>query len=226
MAREIIDVRPMFLSTLTAERGDRLIGDWITASLLFDQYYIVRSRPLLMLASAYLPTACMASSLHLAFPASLRPRVCLNRFWPKSKTGCRCSLLRGEQMKNKPQTVLVVDDDALNRKLLETLLRADGYEVSSVDSGAAALEAVISQAPGLVLLDAMMPGMDGFEVARRLKANQATSAIPLVMITALDDAASGTRLSAAGVEAVLNKPVDRWELKSVLIRILGAVTEP
>jgi len=110
--------------------------------------------------------------------------------------------------------------------LLETLLRADGYEVSSVESGSAAIDSVICSAPDLVLLDAMMPGMDGFEVARRLKASPATSSIPLVMITALDDAASGTRLSAAGVEAVLNKPVDRWELKAVLKRILGTVTEP
>ena len=129
-------------------------------------------------------------------------------------------------MKHNPRTVLVVDDDSLNRKLLETLLRADGYEVSSVDSGSAAIDAVISCSPDLVLLDAMMPGMDGFEVARRLKANPATNAIPLVMITALDDAASGTRLNAAGVEAVLNKPVDRWELKAALKRILGTVTEP
>jgi len=129
-------------------------------------------------------------------------------------------------MKHNPRTVLVVDDDSLNRKLLETLLRADGYEVSSVDSGSAAIDAVISCLPDLVLLDAMMPGMDGFEVARRLKASPATHAIPLVMITALDDAASGTRLNAAGVEAVLNKPVDRWELKAALKRILGTVTEP
>jgi len=129
-------------------------------------------------------------------------------------------------MKHNPLTVLVVDDDSLNRKLLETLLRADGYEVSSVDSGSAAIDAVISCPPDVVLLDAMMPGMDGFEVARRLKASPTTHAIPLVMITALDDAASGTRLNAAGVEAVLNKPVDRWELKAALKRILGTVTEP
>jgi len=128
-------------------------------------------------------------------------------------------------MENKPRTVLVVDDDALNRKLLETLLRADGYSVSSVGSGAAAIDAVSRCLPDVVLLDAMMPGMDGFEVVRRLKGHPATNAIPLVMITALDDAASSTRLNAAGVDAVLNKPVDRWELKAALKRIFAVPSE-
>jgi CheY-like chemotaxis protein len=128
-------------------------------------------------------------------------------------------------MENRPRTVLVVDDDALNRKLLETLLRAEGYAVSSVGSGTAAVDAVSRCPPDVVLLDAMMPGMDGFEVVRRLKGSPATRAIPLLMITALDDAASGTRLHAAGVEAVLNKPVDRWALKAALQRIFSVPSE-
>jgi CheY-like chemotaxis protein len=112
------------------------------------------------------------------------------------------------------RTVLVVDDDALNRKLIETLLRADGHAVVSADTGAAALAAVAASRPDLLILDLMMPGMDGFEVIRRLRATPAGSRLPILMVTALDDPASRARLAAAGIERVLTKPVDRWQLKA------------
>lgn len=118
-------------------------------------------------------------------------------------------------------TVLIADDDARNRKLLTTLLLNAGYRVVSVASGAAALEAVASQAPALLLLDLMMPGMDGFEVVHRLKADAATAAMPVIMVTAIDDEGSRARLAAAGVRDLLIKPVDRWALKAMLDRVLG-----
>ncbi|HJV24325.1 MAG TPA: response regulator [Aromatoleum sp.] len=120
-----------------------------------------------------------------------------------------------------PPSVLIVDDDPRNRKLIETLLRVDGFDVRAADSGAAALAAVAAALPDLVLLDLMMPGMDGFEVVRRLKADPAASGVPIVMVTALDDAASRARLAAAGVERVLVKPVDRWQLKALMAELLG-----
>lgn len=119
------------------------------------------------------------------------------------------------------QTVLVVDDDRRNRKLIETLLRADGFAVTCVDSGAAALAAITAAPPHLVLLDLMMPDMDGFEVVRRLKADVASRHLPIVMLTALDDDAARARLAAAGVDRVLGKPVDRWRLKDCLATLLG-----
>lgn len=117
--------------------------------------------------------------------------------------------------------ILVVDDDRRNRKLLEMLLAADGFAVRSVESGPAALAAVADAPPALILLDIMMPGMDGFEVLRRLKADPAANGIPVVMVTALDDEASRTRLGAAGASRVLTKPIDHWELRACLTGFLG-----
>jgi CheY-like chemotaxis protein len=120
------------------------------------------------------------------------------------------------------KTILIVDDDSRNRKLEEALLRADGYEVLSVDSGAAALAAIGAAPPDLILLDLMMPGMDGFEVMRCLKNDPGAQEIPVILVTALDDAASRARAAAAGVTNVITKPIDRWELKACLDKLLGS----
>jgi diguanylate cyclase (GGDEF)-like protein/PAS domain S-box-containing protein len=108
--------------------------------------------------------------------------------------------------------ILIVDDEAANRKLLDTLLRAEGYGTLCVASGEAALAAIAESAPDLVLLDVMMPAMDGYQVAAQLKANPATANIPIIMVTAHID--RGARLAGldAGAEEFLTKPVDRAEL--------------
>lgn len=116
---------------------------------------------------------------------------------------------------------LVVDDDPRNRKLLETLLRSDGMEVRSVASGQAALAAVAAELPDVILLDLMMPGMDGFEVMRCFKADPAIAHIPVIMVTALDDDASRGRLAAAGIGHMITKPVDRWALRACLEGLWG-----
>lgn len=121
----------------------------------------------------------------------------------------------------RSRTVLIVDDDALNRKLLETLLAADGYVVRSFGSGGEALAAIAAQPPDAILLDIMMPGMDGFEVVRRLKAHPVLRQVPLAVVTALDDEASRRRLAGAGIEHILTKPIDRWQLKARLAALLG-----
>jgi len=120
-----------------------------------------------------------------------------------------------------PKKILVVDDDSRNRKLEETLVRAGGHEVRSVDSGQVALDAIAADPPDLILLDLMMPGMDGFEVVRRLKVDPATRDIPIIMVTALDDDGSRARLAAAGVSDLLTKPVDRWALQACIDKLLG-----
>jgi len=113
----------------------------------------------------------------------------------------------------KPARILVVDDEERNRRLLIAMLEAEGYTASEAADGTQALELARQSPPDLVLLDIMMPGVDGYEVARALKAGPATQAIPIVMVTALDDRASRLRGLEAGAEEFVTKPVDRNELR-------------
>jgi diguanylate cyclase (GGDEF)-like protein len=109
-------------------------------------------------------------------------------------------------------TILIVDDELPNRKLLEALLRPEGYLTVCAASGAEALDLIAADAPDLILLDVMMPLMDGFEVVALLKANPATSSIPVIMITAHIDRGARVAGLSAGAEEFLTKPVDRIEL--------------
>lgn len=118
-------------------------------------------------------------------------------------------------------TVLVVDDDARNRHLLEAYLTADGHRVELAASGAAALEWLAHALPDLILCDLMMPSMDGFDLVRRLRAGEHTRAVPVVMVTAVDDPGSRARLAAFGATEFVTKPVDRWALQSAMQRVLA-----
>lgn len=109
-------------------------------------------------------------------------------------------------------TILIVDDEIHSRRLLEALLRPEGYLTQSAASDEEALALVAQRAPDLILLDIMMPGMDGYEVASILKANPATSNIPIIMVTALTDRSARLAGLNAGAEEFLTKPVDRVEL--------------
>ncbi len=109
-------------------------------------------------------------------------------------------------------TIQIVDDDSRNTRLLEAQLKGEGYEVMCAFSGEECLEQLKTKLPDLILLDIMMPGMSGFEVAARLKAEARTKNIPVIMVTALDDRDSRLHALHAGAEEFLNKPVDRSEL--------------
>ena len=87
----------------------------------------------------------------------------------------------------KKGNVLIVEDTLASLKLLWEMLDAEGYEVRAAQSGELALESVAAKLPDLVLLDIRMPGIDGFEVLRRLKADQATHNIPVVILSAITD---------------------------------------
>src|SRR5437764_785965 len=104
--------------------------------------------------------------------------------------------------------VLVVDDVELNVKLLEAKLSSEYFEVIVADNGPTALELAESELPDIILLDIMMPRMDGFEVCRRLKANPRTADIPVVMVTALSDVADRLRGLESGADEFLTKPVN------------------
>src|SRR5579885_178254 len=104
--------------------------------------------------------------------------------------------------------VLVVDDNQANLKLLKVRLSAEYFEVVLASSGQEALDICASSQCDIVLLDVMMPGIDGFEVARRLKSNPATHHIPIIMVTALDQTADRVRGLEAGADDFLTKPID------------------
>ncbi|HSE92382.1 MAG TPA: response regulator [Methylomirabilota bacterium] len=111
-----------------------------------------------------------------------------------------------------PARLLVVDDTPNNVKLLADLLRARGYEVATASSGAEALARVETERPDLVLLDVVMPEMSGYEVCRRIRANSATTALPVVMVTALDPTEERIKGIEAGADDFLTKPINQPEL--------------
>ena len=109
-------------------------------------------------------------------------------------------------------TVLVVDDIELNRRLLQAKLEAKYYTVFLADNGERAIASALRHQPDIILLDVMMPGMDGFEVCQRLKTMPETQHIPIVMVTALVNVEDRLKGLQAGADDFLSKPVDDFGL--------------
>ncbi len=116
-------------------------------------------------------------------------------------------------MRDKP-LILVVDDDVQNLQAMEAMLVTQGYRVELAENGVVALDVVDSNPPDLVLLDAMMPGLDGFEVTRRIKFRPEGARIPVVMVTALSQMEDRVRALEAGADDFINKPVDKTEIRA------------
>lgn len=109
-------------------------------------------------------------------------------------------------------TILVVDDNAASRELLAELLRPQGFQVVAARDGVSALDEFARRQPDLVLLDVQMPGVDGFEVCRRIKSKAETRLTPVVLITALAATEDYVRGLEAGADDFLTKPVNKQEL--------------
>ena len=117
---------------------------------------------------------------------------------------------------------LLVDDDADVRLVARAALRRAGFTVAVVTNGAAALEAVQSVRPDVILLDWMMPDMDGPEACRRLKADPALAAIPVIFLTARSQQAEIARGLASGAIGYIVKPFDALTLGDEIKRLVGA----
>lgn len=122
-------------------------------------------------------------------------------------------------MKSKHR-ILVVDDDERNLRLMQALLLPLDYEVILAKDGKEALEKVREIPPDVILLDVMMPGMDGFEVARRLKKEEETKTIPIVMVTSLRETEDRVKALEVGADDFLSKPVDKTELRARVSSLL------
>ena len=128
----------------------------------------------------------------------------MSKWWPERR--------RAPRSASAPFRVLVVDDDVDMATFLGHLLAQEGMRVETALNGETGLASIAESPPDLVLLDVMMPGANGFEVCRRLKSDELTALIPVVLVTSLEDSESRVRGIEAGADDFLSKPVKREEL--------------
>ncbi len=133
----------------------------------------------------------------------------------KKSRGRQVDVSQGEES----PIILVADDDPMIRLTARTTLEKWGMRVAEADDGPAALAALDDHYPWLVLLDVMMPGMDGFEVCRRLRESEDHSRIPVMMLTGLDDTESIRRAYDAGATDFFTKPVN-WMILAERVRYM------
>lgn len=125
-------------------------------------------------------------------------------------------------MSTRRPTILIADDNPQILELLEAYFDSSDYEVRLASDGQEALDAVAAERPDLLLLDVMMPKRSGFEVCRILKAEASTRDLPILMVTALNEAGDVERASECGADDFLSKPVNKIELiarvRNLLVR--------
>ena len=118
-------------------------------------------------------------------------------------------------------TILVVDDDEGNLALARALLEADGFEVVTATDAMSTFDVLKDVDPSLILMDIQLPGMDGWELTRRLKRNSVTSHIPVIAVTAYGQQGDAERARQAGIVEFVAKPVSTRELPAIIRRHLG-----
>ncbi|MFT4547756.1 MAG: two-component system sensor histidine kinase/response regulator [Verrucomicrobiales bacterium] len=124
------------------------------------------------------------------------------------------------QAEARPSRILLVDDEPSNRFLMRDILANSGYEIIEAENGRIALHAAQQEKPDTVLLDVMMPEMDGFETCRHLKSSETTSHIPVLMVSALCDRTNRLEGITAGAVDFITKPID---MRDMLVRVGHAV---
>jgi CheY-like chemotaxis protein len=119
------------------------------------------------------------------------------------------------------ERILIVDDNATNLKLVAYLMRANGYDVDTALDAEAALEALRTHRPDVILMDIQLPGIDGLELTRRLKADPATREIVIIAVTAYAMKGDQDKALAAGCDDYITKPIDTRTLPETIARHLA-----
>jgi putative two-component system response regulator len=122
-------------------------------------------------------------------------------------------------MNGMTNTILIVDDEPSNRETLISILEPEGYLLAVAENGYQAIEQAKTMQPDVILLDIMMPGMDGFEVCRTIRKEEQLAEVPILFLTALDDRHSLLKGLASGADDFITKPFDRHELRARLKNI-------
>lgn len=117
--------------------------------------------------------------------------------------------------------ILVIEDDPDQRRLMERTLTTSGYRILTASDGQTGLESALALQPKLIILDVVMPRMNGYQTARALKQNPATAAIPILMVTTKQEPADQFWSSQVGADGFLTKPVDIAELIKVVGSLVG-----
>ena len=116
--------------------------------------------------------------------------------------------------------ILVIDDDASSLELMEAMLVPNGYEIITTNDGSKAVAIIVEKKPDLILLDIMMPGLDGYSTLAKIKENKVSSKIPVVMLTAMGFRLNKELALRFGAVGYITKPVDLPELLKTISRLL------
>jgi CheY-like chemotaxis protein len=122
--------------------------------------------------------------------------------------------------------ILIVDDEVDNRELLGIMLGSDGFVTRTANEGEEALLSVAADPPDVILVDLLMPGIDGYQLTARLKQNPQSAGIPVIILSAMNDSATRTRALGSGAAAYVTKPVSRVELCEQVHRVLSLNARP
>lgn len=124
-----------------------------------------------------------------------------------------------------PKLVLVVDDSPTIRKIVELTLRREGYDVAAADSGVTALAAIADRRPDLILLDIMLPNLNGYQICQLLKRNERSKAVPVVMLSGKDGMFDKMKGKLAGAADYVTKPFDSKKLVATVAKYSASRTE-